>query len=125
MTEVPTGVVSKQSCAVDVWAAGVLAYTLLAGYAPFGAKASASRKKTPTEVLHTLCTEPADFKGHRWKGDDAISNTGRDVIESMLKINAALRPTAADLLKHPWLTIESPSVSDMTLSGLYRNARVF
>ena len=77
----------------DVWACGVLLFTMLCGQFPYrGAtdeelygKISRAEYKMPPDVLSTLSSEAIDL------------------IASLFNTNAERRPTAKELLNHSWL----------------------
>ena len=77
----------------DIWALGVLLFTMLCGCFPYrGAtdeelysKISAAGYKVPTEVLAELSPEAVDL------------------LASLFILNAEKRPTAKEILSHAWL----------------------
>jgi calcium-dependent protein kinase len=87
--------------AVDVWAAGVLAYQLMSGRLPYwGAAASEGggppRGLRPWQLLAAIRTAPISA----WPGASALA---RDlVVRCMLERDPARRITAAEALAHPF-----------------------
>lgn len=78
------GVWDETQCAGDIWSAGVIAFVLLCGFAPFQRGASAG---------------PALWRNHvRFKSHEAAS-----FLEMLLQENPEVRPMAAQALQHPWL----------------------
>jgi serine/threonine protein kinase len=74
----------------DVWACGVLAYELLVGRPPFEvADEGETRKKIMFETT-------IKFPPH-------VSAEAMNFIKTVLAKNAAMRPTATDLVHHAWL----------------------
>lgn len=77
----------------DIWALGVLLFTILSGCFPYrGAtdkelytKISSADYKLPTEVQRMLSSEAIDLLG------------------KLFQIDASKRPTAKEILNHPWL----------------------
>jgi len=79
---------------VDIWAMGVTTYVLLSGEMPFRSENGQSERQA-------IITGNYEFKStERWAD---VSETARDFISACLTVDPAQRPTAADLLKHPWL----------------------
>ncbi len=75
---------------VDIWAAGILAYELLIGKPPYEV---ANEVDTRKRILYeTTLTFPPSVSA------DAIS-----FIKTALAKNAAMRPDAAAMLRHPWV----------------------
>ena len=77
-------------CKVDVWAVGVITYVLLSGQTPF----SGTTKK---EIYTQVIKHEVDMSRVRGSANAKL------FIQTCLKKAAAERPTAAELLEHPWL----------------------
>lgn len=86
------------SAGVDIWAVGILAYELMTGSAPF---ARTSCAETYREV------QTAQPRFPSWLSDSACS-----FIAAALCKDAKQRPSAEQLLRHPWLS----SITDISPS---------
>jgi serine/threonine protein kinase len=78
---------------VDIWSTGVITFILLSGKAPFNGK----RKE---EILRSIETKGLSFSDPLWQ---KISTKAKDFISSCLKRDASERPSAFELLEHPWI----------------------
>jgi serine/threonine protein kinase len=77
-------------CKVDIWALGVLVYEALMGVTPFG---------DPDQQAASL---KAQFRPPMLL-PSAVSAVCADFVAQALSKQAAKRPSAADLLAHPWV----------------------
>lgn len=77
---------------VDVWACGVVMYTLLVGFPPFW-----HRKQMV--MLRSIMEGKYEFKSPEW---DDITDTAKDLIRSMLTVDPKKRITASQALQHPF-----------------------
>lgn len=74
----------------DIWACGVLLYTLLNGQFPF--KSVTTEKELYRKIMRGLFSASLHH--------DHLSPEVRDLIKSMLAVDPAQRPTATMVLKH-------------------------
>lgn len=81
---------------VDVWAAGVVAYTLLCGRLPFGEDATC-----PGEMVREVLAGVVRFPEAHWAG---ISPTARSFVGYLLQLDGKRRPSAEEVLAHPWMS---------------------
>lgn len=81
--------------AVDIWSIGVLAYALLSAKAPFMGR---NDQELFDKIQH--CGEELKFPSPDF---DNVSDVAKDFIRSLLVKDASSRPTACELLEHPWM----------------------
>ncbi|KAK4382290.1 Calcium-dependent protein kinase [Sesamum angolense] len=88
---------------VDVWSAGVILYILLCGIPPFWAE-------TEQGVAQAIIRSVVDFKRDPWP---KVSDKAKDLVKKMLNPDPKQRPTAQEVLDHPWLqnAKSAPNVS--------------
>lgn len=76
-----------------MWSLGVILFILLSGYSPFD-----------DDNDHVLFEK---IKAGKYDDDDPIweniSSEAKDLCFSLLTVDVAKRPTAAEALNHPWL----------------------
>ena len=78
------------STPVDMWALGVLTYTMLSGTSPF-------------KPYHSCQAKNAQFEGATWQ---RLSLEARDFCRCLLQRRPSKRATAESALEHPWLSAE-------------------
>ena len=81
--------------AVDIWSIGVLAYALLSAKAPFAGR---NDQELFDKIQH--CGEELKFASPDF---DNVLEMAKDFIRHLLVIDEARRPTARELLNHPWM----------------------
>ncbi|CAI5504020.1 unnamed protein product [Closterium sp. Naga37s-1] len=77
----------------DIWSLGVILYSMLSARWPFY-----SPKKAVLE--RKILNGHVDFSGDPWP---SISDDAKDLVRRMLAVNPNDRPSATELLKHPWV----------------------
>ena len=90
---------------VDVWAIGVITYTMLIGRPPFQSKTS---KQTCSKIKKNMYSFPEEIQ---------ISETAKDFIRSLLKLNPSDRPKLNEILNHKFF--HSPYPKLCPKSSLY------
>jgi len=95
---------------VDMWAVGVITYTLLCGYSPF-------RSETRQALIEETTKARVEFHDKYWKN---ISKEAKDFICALIKSNPKSRLTAEEALRHPWLHKEDHHEHDIS-NGLREN----
>mmetsp|Transcript_68698 Transcript_68698/g.201098 ORF Transcript_68698/g.201098 Transcript_68698/m.201098 type:complete len:547 (-) Transcript_68698:62-1702(-) len=88
------------STPADLWSAGVLIYMMLSATAPFCAS-------TDSEVLRKVRTGSYSLSGGVW---DKLIVPPKNMIASLMTVNAKLRPTAREALRCEWLKDLPPAL---------------
>lgn len=81
----------------DVWSAGVLLYAMIFGSLPFD-------NEDTQAMIHAVKTATYSFPDH-----PEVSTGVMDLIRKMLVPNPLHRPTMADILDHPWVSLKFPT----------------
>jgi serine/threonine protein kinase len=88
---------------VDIWAAGIVLYVLITGVFPF-------KGNTEKKVFDKVLLGKYDFPEY-------VSELCRDAIVGILNPNPAARPTAGEVLRHPWMISSSCTVYTLPRQG--------
>ncbi|KAL3814721.1 hypothetical protein ACJIZ3_015989 [Penstemon smallii] len=78
----------------DIWSLGVILYILLSGYPPFFAQSNKQKQQM-------IINGQFSFYEKTWKN---ISSSVKQLITSLLKVDPNMRPSAEEILRHPWVT---------------------
>uniref|UniRef100_A0A3Q0SQ67 Si:ch211-27e6.1 n=1 Tax=Amphilophus citrinellus TaxID=61819 RepID=A0A3Q0SQ67_AMPCI len=93
------------SCAVDMWALGVIAYILLSGTLPF-------EDDNRTRLYRSIIRGKYSFHGNPWP---SVSNLAKDFILRLLVLDPPARLTAEQAGRHPWVVTMAASSSTRNL----------
>ncbi|XP_062077353.1 calcium and calcium/calmodulin-dependent serine/threonine-protein kinase-like isoform X2 [Humulus lupulus] len=77
----------------DMWSLGVILYILLSGYPPFIAQSNRQKQQM-------ILAGDFSFYEKTWKN---ISSSAKLLIKSLLTVDPEKRPSALELLDHPWV----------------------
>ncbi|CAI5495611.1 unnamed protein product [Closterium sp. Naga37s-1] len=91
----------EYNSAADMWSVGVVLYVMLAGYVPFYGP-------DLPHVFLAICRGHPDLTGEAWEG---VSDEAKQLVRALLSVDPAARPSACDLLSHPWLTAHMPAAA--------------
>lgn len=84
----------------DIWSLGVCLYILLSGLTPFWGECE-------EDIFTMVLTADLDFDTPPWPH---VSRAAKDLVRLMMDRDATKRPTAAEVLNHPWLRRAAPDV---------------
>jgi len=99
----------------DMWCAGVMLYQLLSNRLPFWVNVHEHSLK---EVWRAILVAEPDLTDSLWS---SVSDEGQDVMLKMLDKDPRHRPTASQLLEHPWFRSQLGDDLDLLLHRPMRN----
>uniref|UniRef100_A0A0G4GF60 Uncharacterized protein n=1 Tax=Chromera velia CCMP2878 TaxID=1169474 RepID=A0A0G4GF60_9ALVE len=79
---------NRYGLAVDIWSLGVVLYIMLSAAPPFG------------EDSLSVLTRPVTFTEDAWFN---VSDTAKDLIRQLMRVNPSERLTVEGILQHPWM----------------------
>uniref|UniRef100_A0A3N7FC29 Protein kinase domain-containing protein n=1 Tax=Populus trichocarpa TaxID=3694 RepID=A0A3N7FC29_POPTR len=80
------------SSKTDMWSVGVILYILLSGYPPFIAQSNRQKQ--------VILAGDFSFYEKTWKN---ITSSAKQLITDLLQVDPERRPSAQDVLNHPWV----------------------
>ena len=100
----------------DIWSCGVMTCILVSGIPPFTGSDS-------NAIMECVCEGNISFDDEVWSD---VSAECKDFITKLLTYNADDRPSAAEVLKHPWITKLGTTEVDKSASlGALDNLKKF
>nr|XP_022919952.1 ribosomal protein S6 kinase 2 beta isoform X1 [Onthophagus taurus] len=90
--------------ACDIWSLGVVLHIMLSGECPFNNEPEDS----PQHILQRITSGSLNFKSKSWQ---KVSQQARDLVSDMLHVAPQRRPSASQLLKHPWVNQRTTSIN--------------
>lgn len=96
----PEVIQGKYDSKCDVWSCGVVLYILLSGRPPFPGKSE-------YEIFAHIQAGLPSFAESTWKH---VSKAAKSLLKDMLKPDPKDRPTAYEVLHHPWVILKAQNV---------------
>eukprot|EP00054_Salpingoeca_dolichothecata_P029061 m.225373 g.225373 ORF g.225373 m.225373 type:complete len:516 (-) comp26385_c0_seq1:66-1613(-) len=94
----PPSYVFAYDKSVDMWALGVILYILLCGYAPF--ESETENDDMDPAMKQRIRNGDFVFHDDYWS---SVSDEAKKLVSDMLNTEPSNRPSAYQLLKHPWI----------------------
>lgn len=101
--------------AVDMWSIGVISYMVLAGYPPF-------QDNNLRALFRKIRKGIFVFPIEDW---ETVSDEAKDFINCLLVVDPSKRYTTDQALEHPWLKVDSDSLSRRSLENNLKSFKVY
>merc|ERR1712137_1216540 len=88
----------EYGCEIDVWAAGVCAYSLLSASMPFVGDGGCEDLRG---TYRKIVDRNMNFDGEAW---EEVSDLAKSFIDQLLCVEPQKRPPAYLVMKHAWIT---------------------
>eukprot|EP00913_Durusdinium_trenchii_P022979 g21576.t1 len=98
----------------DIWALGMIFFHMLSGSMPFQATDRAT-------LMRSVGQKPIVYEESAWS---KLSSSAREVVEQMLRVNPAIRISASNLLKHPWIKVARTTFPRRRMVVMLNNLRL-
>lgn len=85
----------------DVWSCGIILYILLCGYPPF-------EGKNQDEIFDKILNDDINITKDEWED---VSDEAKDLVKKLLERDVNKRITAAEALKHPFISKKNRKLS--------------
>jgi serine/threonine protein kinase len=90
---------------VDIWSAGICLYSMVTNHLPWVIEGEISIQEVWMATIEQICQGNIIY-------DDTMSEELKDLLSQMLTVNPDDRPSADDVLNHPWFQGCEDLVSD-------------
>jgi serine/threonine protein kinase len=81
---------------VDIWSAGICLYSMVTNHLPWLVDDATPPEQIWSRTAEQICSGNIIY-------EDGMSDELKELLSLMLTVNADERPTAADVLAHPWM----------------------
>jgi len=104
LVQTDRGVLKGYDKAIDMWGVGMLTFIMLFGFNPF---AREHQHETHNAILNCKYKFPTGY---------TVSEDAKQFVSSLLRLDASKRLTAAEALRHPWISGTTPASPEQLLN---------